>query len=123
MKDLQSVQIIFLHDRVTQPFLTFAALGKYNILHCPLSPSETQLYSYLGITDLSYKNELYDLFRTNIDTWYFKGLLVKGHYFKHSLRHRLAHQMPITGKNPLQMCTSTNRGHADKSAESGNFAR
>lgn len=104
MKDLQSVQIIFLHDRVTQPFLTFAAFGKYNISHCPLSPSETLLYFYLGITDISYKNELYDLFITNIDTQYFKGLLVKGHCFKHSLRHRLAHQMPITGRNPLQRC-------------------
>ena len=52
MEDLQSVQIIFLYDRLAQPFLTFAAFGKYNILHCPLSPSEILLYSYLGIIKL-----------------------------------------------------------------------
>lgn len=51
-----------------QTYLSYVPFGKYNILRCPFSPSVTLLYSYLGIKGLSYKNDLCDLFRTNIDT-------------------------------------------------------
>ena len=75
MKDLPRCPNNFSLWQSLSTFFNPCSFGKYNILHCFISLPQTLLYSYLGITGLSYKNELYNLFRANMDICYFKGLL------------------------------------------------